>query len=136
MIDLNEFSDIVSMNGPKVTKSYINLSGDTCHFRLCADDYKAISDFFGPTVNVKANADFSTIVFLKGNDRRIATNTKSISLNSSEIKAMLRKLFGDNIQYLYFKGGWDETKTHEKVYVFRTTKQRVYNSDMTVRKLK
>lgn len=135
MIDLEEFSDLVPRHGRYGNDmTYITITDARCHVVLSKKDYEEVKRYIGSTVNMKVSSDLSTLVLMKGNDRRIGSTNRDISVIS--LRDRLRQMHGDSISVLYFDCSWDEDTTGRKVFVLRWNSRKEYQADATVRKVR
>lgn len=135
MIDLTDFSDLVPKSGRySVDTTYIRITGSQCKLTLGKDAYANVTKFLGPTVNAKVSPDLSVLVLTRGQDRRVNSADRSVSLVS--LKERLMEKFGASIGCVYFDCSWDEDERGRKVYVLKDNGRKEYNADPTVHKLK
>ena len=135
MIDLTNFSDLVPKSGRySVDTTYIRITESQCKLTLGKDAHATVTKFLGPTVNAKVSPDLSVLVLTRGQDRRVNSADRSISLIS--LKERLREKYGASIGCIYFDCRWDEDESGRKVYVLKDNGRKEYNAEPTVRKLK
>lgn len=132
MIKLDDFNEISAGTRGGSKKTYIWISGTNCTLNFSRELSRDAEKYFGGSVCVRANNDFTKFIILRGNDRRVKDN-KTVIMNA--IRDDLRAKFGDNIHYLYFNGRWEETDNGIKVYLLELC-GKDYAADATIRSVK
>lgn len=133
MIKFDDFHTIAdNRRGARCPRSYIWISGKQCTLTFDDELRSHVKKYFGDTVNVKANSDFSQFIIFRGADKRIKDG-KSINMQSA--RPILQSKYGDNVHYLYYDGRWEETDTGIKVYLLEISEKQ-YHDDCTIRTVK
>lgn len=135
MIDLSEFNDLVpNMGRGAADQTRISVTETSCRIIFSKKDYDLLVKYFGVKVNVKYNADLSTIVVVRGADRRIGSMNRDISI--AAMRERLQKVYGGAIKNIYFDTAMDNDQNGTAVFVLRHNGRKEFNLDATVRKLK
>lgn len=134
MIDLNEFHSVTGRRNGRINP-HIIIDGKICRFSVGAKDADELRKHFGATANIMVNADYSMILILRGEEKRLSSTSNSYLITG--LRDALKEKFGENISRIYFKPGrWEAVSDGTRAYVFEANGNVERHADITYRTLK
>lgn len=134
MIDLNEFQSVTGQRNGRINP-HITIDDNVCRFSVGAEGAHELRKHFGATANIMVNADYSMILILRGDEKRLSSTSNSYAITS--LRDALKEKFGANISRIYFKPGrWEAVSDGTRAYVFEANGNVERHADITYRTLK